>query len=236
MAKKSKIEKEKLSLDEEMLMWTSYRYCIGRKTYVTSLASYIGQKYYNLLSDERAEFTSKDIKECISDCLRFGALSIKYDGTVSNNERDALSDLLAWFNENVSSKEDLANIDYISCYKDSYKEGEPKKFHTAKTSNFNFEVFESDYSDLIVWHNLSSLFDKKNHKLITVNYDNKEKTIECFQVWDKCFTDHPTEKNCLKEIPWKYQKRWVSVENYLSFGERAGYLNEEFIIKIEDAN
>lgn len=236
MAKKNKIEKEKISLDEEMLMWTSYRYCIGRKTYVTSLASYIGKKYYNLLSDERSEFTSKDIKECINDCLRFGALSIKYEGSVSNNERDGLSDLLTWFNENVSSKEDLANIDYISCYKDSYKEGEPKKYYTAKTNRFNFEVYESDYSDLIVWHNLSSLFDKKKHKLITVNYDNEEKTIECFQVWDKCFTEHPTEKNCLKEIPWKYQKRWVSVENYLLFGERAGYLNEEFIIKIEDAN
>ena len=234
MAKK--LERERLSLDEEMLMWTSYRYCIGRKTYVTSLASYIGKKYYNLLSDERAEFTSKDIKECINDCLRFGALSIKYEGSVSNNERDGLSDLLTWFNENVSTKEDLANIDYISCYKDSYKEGEPKKYYTAKTNRFNFEVYESDYSDLIVWHNLSSLFDKKNHKLITVNYDNEEKTIECFQVWDKCFTEHPTEKNCLKEIPWKYQKRWVSVENYLLFGERAGYLNEEFIIKIEDAN
>lgn len=234
MAKKKEIERERLSLDEEMLMWTSYRYCIGRKTYVTSLASYIGKKYYNLLSDERAEFTSKDIKECINDCLRFGALSIKYEGSVSNNERDGLSDLLTWFNENISSKEDLANIDYISCYKDSYKEGEPKKYYTAKTNRFNFEVYESDYSDLIVWHNLSSLFDKKNHKLITVNYDNK--TIECFQVWDKCFTEHPTEKNCLKEIPWKYQKRWVSVENYLLFGERAGYLNEEFIIKIEDAN
>ena len=102
MAKK--IERERLSLDEEMLMWTSYRYCIGRKTYVTSLASYIGKKYYNLLSDERAEFTSKDIKECINDCLNFGALSIKYEGSVSNNERDGLSDLLTWFNENVSTK------------------------------------------------------------------------------------------------------------------------------------
>jgi hypothetical protein len=63
MANKKEIERERLSLDEEMLMWTSYRYCIGRKTYVTSLASYIGKKYYNLLSDERAEFTLKDIKE-----------------------------------------------------------------------------------------------------------------------------------------------------------------------------
>jgi hypothetical protein len=232
MAKKK--ENEKLSLDEEMLMWTSYRYCIGRKTYVTSLAPYIGKKYYNLLSDERSEFTSKDIKECIDDCLRFGTLSIKYDGTVSNNERDALSDLLTWFNENVSSKEDLANIDNITCYKDSYKEGEPKKYHTVKTSRFNFEVYEHDYSDLIVWHNLSSLFSKKNHKFITVNYDNKDRIIECFQVWDKCFTNHPTDKNCIKEVPWKYEKRWVSVENYLLFGEQAGYLNEEFIIKIED--
>ena len=78
------------------------------------------------------------------------------------------------------------------------------------------------------------MFNKKNHKFITVNYDNKDRIIECFQVWDKCYTNYPTDKNYLKEVPWKYEKRWVSVENYLSFGEQAGYLNEECIIKIED--
>ena len=59
MAKK-KIDKEKLSINEEMLMWTSYRYCIGRKTYVVDLAYYIAQKYYKLLSDERMRFTAED--------------------------------------------------------------------------------------------------------------------------------------------------------------------------------
>ena len=54
MRKKS-IEKEQCSLFEEMLMWTSYRYCIGRHTYVTSLAGEMAQHYYNRLSDESNE-------------------------------------------------------------------------------------------------------------------------------------------------------------------------------------
>ena len=39
MKNKTKKQQEKCSMDEEMLMWTSYRYCIGRKTYVSSLAN-----------------------------------------------------------------------------------------------------------------------------------------------------------------------------------------------------
>ena len=42
---------KKLSLDDEMIFWTSYRYCIGRHTYVTSLADYMAKKYWDLLSD-----------------------------------------------------------------------------------------------------------------------------------------------------------------------------------------
>ena len=44
-----------ISVDEELLMACATRYCIGRQTYVTSLAPYIGKKYYPLLSDRKIQ-------------------------------------------------------------------------------------------------------------------------------------------------------------------------------------
>lgn len=232
MAKKN--EREKLSIDEEMLMWTSYRYCIGRKTYVSALASYIGKKYYNLLSDERAEFTAKDIRRCINDSLRFGNPSFEYEGSVMDKERDALSDFLGWLNDNVESSKDLIDVDTIKCYKESYKEDAPKKFFTVKKHSVRLEPFETDFSDLLIWHELSCLFDKKKHKLITIEFEGEEKTYECFEAWEKVLEPYPGDKRYLKEKPWKYKKGWVSVENYLKCGEHAGRLNEDYIVKIED--
>lgn len=232
MAKKK--QKETLSLDEEMLMWTSYRYCIGRKSYVNSLASYIGKKYYHLLSDERAEITAQDIRRCISDTLHFGAITFTYEGSVSEKERDALSDFLIWLTENVTDSKDLHNIDTITCYKDSYKADAPKKYFTTKTHRLHLDAYEHDFSDLIVWHTLSSLFDKKNHKILTVNYNGEEKKVEAFECWCKKIAPIENEPNYYRAVPWKYTKAYITVEAYLNKGEHAPYVNEEYIIKIED--
>ena len=84
-----KKKKQEISIDEEMLIWTSYRYCIGRKTYVSTLAPYIGKKYYDLLSDERLDFMARDIRSCIYDQLRFNTVSFNYEGSVFEKERNA---------------------------------------------------------------------------------------------------------------------------------------------------
>ena len=54
---------------EEMLMWTSYRYAIGRKTYVSCLSYEIPQHYYKKLSKERREFIANDIRREIANHL-----------------------------------------------------------------------------------------------------------------------------------------------------------------------
>lgn len=220
-----------ISTDEEMLMWTSYRYCIGRQTYVSTLAPYIGKKYYPLLSNEQSDFTAKDIRRCIEDVLNHGLLTFKYDGTIFEDERDALNDFLTWLNENIQSDKDLIGIDTIECYRESYKKDEPKKFFVTKKSHYEFSKYEHEFSDLLVWHKLSSLFDRKNHVKVLVKYDGKEECKECFYAWCKTLTQ--VEDGLYKNTPWKYEKRLVSVERYLERGEYCGYLNEECITKIE---
>ena len=162
MAKKN--EREKLSIDEEMLMWTSYRYCIGRKTYVNSLAPYIGKKYYHLLTDNKAKHTAIDIRERIAECLQFGHPGFQYDGTVNREERNALSDYIEWINSNVTTEKDLYNIDKLICYKDGYGDKYEKKIDVVRKEREWRHIYESDFSDLFVWEELASLMDRKKHK------------------------------------------------------------------------
>ena len=210
-------------------MFTSYRYCIGRQTYVTSLAQYIGKKYYPLLSAEKAEHTAQDIRNCIADVLNYGSLTFSYDGTVS--ERDALSDFLAWLNDNIESEKDLMGIDTIECYKVDYKPDTPKKFFVTKKKHYEFPKYETDFTDLLDWHKLSSLFDRKNHVKVWVNYEGKEECIECFYAWEKALALQ--DDGYYKRIPWKYTKSLISVDRYLEKGELAGRIDEAFITKIE---
>ena len=64
-------KKNQCTLFEEMLMWTSYRYCIGRKTYVSTMAHEMAQYFYDRLPDMRMEQTVEDIRREIYDKLRF---------------------------------------------------------------------------------------------------------------------------------------------------------------------
>lgn len=220
---------KELSLDEEMLMWTSYRYCIGRKTYVNSLAPYIGKKYYHLLSDAQAQHTAFDIRRCIADCLRYNGLSFIYDGTVPDGQRNALTDYLNWINENVNNSKDLQGIKKIVCYKESYNA--PKKYNIIRCERPTIERYESDFSNLLVWETLASLFDKENYKKVTVNFNGEIKELECFEAWEK---EVILEENGEYYIdkPWKYHKVFKSVERYLE-GEYETILNSDYIIKVE---
>ena len=232
---KTKVKKETLSLDEEMLMWTSYRYCIGRKTYVNSLAPYIGQKYYNLLSDARAEHAATDIRQCIADCLRFHKPSFEYEGTVDRDDRNALVDYVMWINENVTSKNDLFNTEKIVCYKDGYGEKYDKKYDVHTRGKEWTHIFESDFEDLVIWETLASLFDRKHHKMITVKYDGKVEEIRCFETIEKAYAPVPDNPGFVRPVEWKWRKCWKSVNSFLTLGENAGSLNEEYIVEIKDA-
>lgn len=220
-----------ISVDEELLMACATRYCIGRQTYVTSLAPYIGKKYYPLLNDAKAEHTAQDIRNCIADVLNYGSLTFRYDGTVMHEQRDALSDFLTWLNDNVESEKDLMGIDTIECYKEDYKPDTPKKFFVTKKKHYELPKYETDFTDLLEWHKLSSLFDRKNHVKVWVNHDGKEECIECFYAWKKALTLQ--DDGLYKQTPWKYKKCLISVDRYLELGDYCGYLDEQFITKIE---
>lgn len=222
----------KLGINEEMLMWTSYRYCIGRSTYVNSLAPYIGQKYYDLLSEDRRAFTAKDIIECINNQLgAFGALNLHYEGSVDYDERDALSDLFEWLNENVNDDSDLAEIDTIECYKEGYGPKYPKLFEAKKMRRVALPKYEHNFDDLMVWHTLACFFNPKCHKKVLFAYDGKEEWHEVFEAWTKELES--CGDGYFKSVKWKHKKCYMSVEHYKNKGS-AVWLSEHFIKEVKE--
>ena len=236
MAKK-KIDKEKLSINEEMLMWTSYRYCIGRKTYVVDLAYYIAQKYYKLLSDERMRFTAEDIRKSIADCLSFKPCSLRYDGTVSYCDRRPLEDLIQFMTDNkIDSEEKFLEIDNIEIYHDTYKEGAEHKYRVQnKTVNTRNYVSQSDIDDLIPWAKLAACFDKSNYKKVHVNFNNEDKEIICFESWVSDTQPIPEQPGCYKIWPWHWKKIYISVDDFVA-GRNHGYIASEYITSVENYN
>ena len=226
MAKK----KEKCSLFEEMLMWTSYRYCIGRQTSVSSLAGEMAQHYYDKLTDERMEFTASDIRREIYDKLQWHPFNFKIHRMYDSDSFNPLDVLLTFIQKhNIDTIDEFckyANLEY-DAHTDEYK------FET-KTPTIKSYFSASDIEDLIPWENLAACFDKKNHKIVTTEYEGKTETHRCFKSWKRVSVpceDKPGYYN-VSEFGWI--PIWVVVDEYLKTGNTNRYLIDEFITKVED--
>ena len=226
MAKK----KEKCSLFEEMLMWTSYRYCIGRHTYVTSLAGEMAQHYYDKLEDERMEFTATDIRREIMDHLQWLPFNFKIHRMYDSDPLNPLDALLTFIQKNNIDTIDefykYANLEY-DAHTDEYK------FET-KTPTIKSYFSESDIEDLIPWENLASCFDKKNHKIVTTEYGGKTETHRCFKSWKRVSVPCEDKPGYYRASEFGWTPIWIVVDEYLKTGNTNRYIADEFITKIED--
>lgn len=233
MAKKAQ-KTNYCSTNEEMMMWCAYRYAIGRQTYVSTLASYIATNYYSRLSQERLQFISKDIKQCIGQALSFGQPCFGYDTNVSYDNRDALNDLIIWLNENVKDEQDLISIGEINCHQKSYSN--PEKEYTTIPARYNITICNLGISDLLHWYNLAQLFNIKDYKLVHYKRDNGEEgTIKAFETWTLA-TEERVEGSQVFHYSSRYnfEKIYVGVDSYISSPYTHSYINPDFITKVED--
>lgn len=149
---------------EKMLMWTSYRYCIGRHSYVTAMADDIGINFYSKLTEDERLRTAKDICRQIKDCLHFLPFSFVIDKDWSDN-CNPINILMQFFRRaDITCMEELA--DYCEVCYDSKED----KFHTEKRSfrKLNSYISVSDIEDLLVWDRLANLFDNRSHRMVTL--------------------------------------------------------------------
>ena len=226
MAKK----KEKCSLFEEMLMWTSYRYCIGRQTSVSSLAGEMAQHYYDKLTDERMEFTASDIRREIYDKLQWHPFNFKIHRMYDSDSFNPLDVLLTFIQKhNIDTIDEFcnyANLEY-DAHTDEYK------FET-KTPTIKSYFSASDIEDLIPWENLAACFDKKNHKIVTTEYEGKTETYRCFKSWKRVSVPCEDKPGYYKMSEFGWEPIWIVVDEYLKTGNTNRYLADEFIINVEN--
>lgn len=226
---KKKTEIEKCSLFEEMLMWTSYRYCIGRHTYVTSLAGEMAQHYYNKLTDERMEFTATDIRREIMDHLQWLPFNFRIQRWYNTDAYNPIDVLMTFLeNFNIDSYEDFIKISKLE-YDVNHNEYIFEKKEPTIKSYFSL----SDIDDLIPWEELASCFDKKNHKMITVEYNGKTEIHECFKSWIRKTVPVDDKPGYFKIPDFGWEPVWVDIKNYLEKGNYHSYINEDFIKEIK---
>ena len=224
------MKQKKCSVDEEMMMWTSYRYCIGRKTYVNTLANYMASHYYPILSDERKQFTSKDIKDCINQVLFLSTPSLRYNENVSYDNRDGLDDLIKYLNENINEEKDLIGIQSIEIIQKSYTN--PEKYFETFPLNRNRTVLDFDLQDLLIWYNLAQCFNIKDYKKVWYKTDLDEASVLCFKTWMPKYIE--SEDGFHYKSRFKYEERYIPVTDYVSNPSVIRYINPKNILKIED--
>lgn len=216
MTKNSKKNHE-LSLSEEMVFWTSYRYCIGRQSYVTSLADDLPVLYWDKLSDDQKRHTAADIRMCISEQLQMSAINMTYDWSVPSIERRGLEDLLDFMIKTDMSQEDFFRIKHI----EFYKEGDELK------TNIDYEAiprnivkYSTKISDLIPWMRLAELFDIDKHFII--EHNGKKYTVF------KSYTNKSEKINDIsyKIQPYKFVECLVNVDSMIK-GVTTYILQEE---------
>lgn len=228
--KKKSTERECCSLFEEMLMWTSYRYCIGRHTYVTSLAGEIAQHYYNRLSDERMEFTAKDIRREIYDKLQWLPFNFNINRMYDSDPFNPLDALLTFIqNNNIDTINELYKYSSIE-----YDAHNGEYMCEIKKPTIKSYFSSSDIEDLIPWENLAACFDKKNHKIVTTEYEGKTETHICFKSWKKVSVPCEDKPGYYQTSELGWTPIWVVVDDYLKTGNTNRYLIDEFITKVED--
>lgn len=228
--KKKSTEREHCSLFEEMLMWTSYRYCIGRHTYVNSLAGEMAQHYYDRLTDERMEFTAKDIRREIYDKLQWLPFRFNihrmYDKDILN-PIDALMEFIK--RENINSMDEF--VHYSRVEYDSHND----TFEFDKSEPTIKSYFSTmDIEDLIPWEDLAACFDKKNHKMVTVEYNGETSTYECFKTWVRKSIPCEDKPGYYRSAEFGWEERWVDIDSYLKSGNTNKTINEDFIKEIND--
>ena len=225
------MKKKGCSLFEEMLMWTSYRYCIGRHTYVTSLAGEMAQHYYDKLSDERLEFTAKDIRSEIMYHLEFLPFKFRIQRWYEADEFNPIKVLMTFLKDyKIDSYDEfikVCNLEYdVNHNTFTFEKKEP-------TLKSYFSV--SDIEDLLPWENLAACFDKKNHKMVTLEYDDgKTETHECFQSWTRKTVPMEDKPGYVRSAEWGWEPVWIDVDDYIKTGDNHRYINEEYIKEIKE--
>lgn len=225
MAAKKKLNEQATEF-ERMLMWTSYRYCIGRHTYVVTMADEMAEHYYNRLDDAEKLHTAMDIRREILTQLRL-ALPFDFDIDTYAPDRglNPLKTLMRFFErEGVKSIKDLYGYSYVG-YDARENEFDVKKCEPNERRSFSIY----DIEDLIPWERLASCFDVSRHCIVTMK-DGQQ--VRAFTSWERN-TIPAEEKGYFLNADFGWHEILVPLDEYLK-GRSNVHINEDFIAEIDN--
>ena len=224
MAAKKKLN-ERATEFERMLMWTSYRYCIGRHSYVVTMADEMAEHYYHRLDYAEKVHTAMDIRREILTQLRL-ALPFDFDIDAYANDRglNPLKTLMRFFErEGVKSIKDLYGYSYVSYDAREY-EFDVRKCEPNERRSFSIY----DIEDLIPWERLASCFDVSRHCLVTAK-DGQQ--VRAFTSWERNVI--PAEENgYFLNAVFGWHEILVPLDEYIKGNARLR-INEALVTKID---
>jgi len=213
-------------------MWTSYRYCIGRHTYVTSMAHDIAKHYYDRLGTDRKEFTATDIRREIMDHLKRLPFKFEIHRVYNYDELNPLDVLFTFINEqNITSVDEFVKFSEI-IYHSHENKFEFNPCEPTIKSYFSL----SDLEDLLPWNDLASCFDEKQHKIIIIDADGEEVMYKCFKSWRR--KTIPVSEDCygirtVRNAEFGWNPVWIPVDEYLK-SEYGGYITTDIVKEVKD--
>lgn len=223
MATKKKLNEQATEF-ERMLMWTSYRYCIGRHTYVVTMADEMAEHYYHRLDDAEKLHTAIDIMREIMTQLRL-ALPFEFDVDVYANERELnpLKTLMRFFErEGVKSIKDLYNYSYVGY------DARENEFDVRRCEPKPMQILQTYYiEDLIPWERLASCFDVRQHCLVTMK-DGQQ--VRAFTSWERN-TIPAEEKGYFLNADFGWHEILVPLDEYIKGNARLR-INEDLVTGI----
>ena len=180
-----KTRSNELPFDEDYI-WMSYRYCIGRSTIAAHChAETIARDAYGRLSDERSQFTSRDINKSIYDALHLNYwLDMHWFGNLSDADFRPLDVVYQCLSENnIDTFEKFKNIKTISVdYNHATHRLESCLYTYSDMDPYQPRIKSFyDMADLEIWQQLANLFDKNNHKKCRLNNDDECEYYECWK-------------------------------------------------------
>lgn len=225
MATKSK-KNERATEFERMLMWTSYRYCIGRHSYVVTMADEMAEHYYSRLDYAEKLHTAMDIRREIMEYLRL-ILPFDFDIDVYATDRglNPLKTIMRFFErEGVKSIKDLYNYSYVG-YDARENEFDVKKCEPNERRSFSIY----DIEDLIPWERLASCFDVSCHCLVTMKNGQQ---VRAFTSWERN-TIPAEEKGYYRNADFGWHEVLVPLDEYIKGNARLR-INEDLITEIDN--
>lgn len=223
MAAKKKLN-ERATEFELMLMWTSYRYCIGRHTYVVTMADEMAEHYYSRLDDVEKLLTAIDIRREIMTQLRL-VLPFHFDINVYAKERELnpLKTLMRFFErEGVKSIKELYNYSYVGYDAREYE------FDVRKCDPKPMQILQHyDIEALIPWERLASCFDVSRHCLVTMK-DGQQ--VRAFTSWERNVIP-AEEKGYYRNADFGWHEVLVPLDEYIKGNARLR-INEALVTKI----